>query len=105
MRDYILVISTVPGQKKGQDIARSLVENKLAACVSLSSACTSFYRWEGKISRDQEYMLFIKTREDIYPLLEKKLLELHPYEVPEIIALPVIGGSKNYLKWIEDSTL
>ena len=100
----LVVLSTVPDAEKGREIARALVEARLAACATLSSPCESYYWWEGKISQDKEWMLFIKTRTDLFSRLEEKLKSLHPYSVPEIIALPVTYGSAKYLDWIKEET-
>lgn len=104
MAKFILVLSTVPDREVGQEIARVLLEERLAACVTISAACESFYWWEQKISQDQEYILFIKTRDKLYPNLEERILEIHPYDVPEIIALPLNNGFPKYLDWITDET-
>jgi periplasmic divalent cation tolerance protein len=104
MKKYILVLTTVPVEKKGHQIAVKLVEERLAACVTMSSPCQSVYRWEGKVIKDQEYLLHIKTRASLYPRLEARLKELHPYDVPEIICLPIEKGSKKYLDWIDEET-
>jgi len=105
MFNSILVLSTVPDESQGRKIARALVEARLAACVTVSSACRSFYRWEGKISEDKEHMLFIKTKGVLYKKLEAKLKEMHSYTVPEIIVLPIVRGSKKYLDWLAAETL
>ena len=104
MNKYILVLTTVPDKKIGQEIARVLVGERLAACVTVSGACQSSYWWKKKISQDQEYILFIKTRGELYPNLEEKILEIHPYEVPEIIVLPLIHGYPKYFDWIAKET-
>ncbi|MFC2163459.1 divalent-cation tolerance protein CutA, partial [Acidobacteriota bacterium] len=104
MSEFILVISTVPNEEEGKTIAEKIVAERLAACVSLSSAVQSFYWWQGKISSDGEFMLFVKTRNDLYPKLEQRIRELHSYDVPEIIALPVCQGSQTYLDWIAKET-
>jgi len=104
MKRFILVLTTVPEEEIGQQIARVIVEERLAACVTVSSASQSFYRWKGKITNDQEYILFIKTRASVYDKLEARLKELHPYEVPEIIALPIERGSEKYLAWVGEET-
>jgi len=101
---YILVLSTVPDREIGQEIARVLLEERLAACVTISATCESFYWWEQKISQDQEYILFIKTRDKLYPNLEERILKIHPYDVPEIIALPLHKGFTKYLNWITEET-
>ena len=104
MTDYIVVLSTVPDEAKGYEIARKLVEARLAACVTVSAACRSFYWWEGKLTEDGEFLLIVKTKAVLYEKLEARLKELHPYSVPEIIALPVVKGSANYLAWLDAET-
>jgi periplasmic divalent cation tolerance protein len=102
--DAMLVLSTVPDEAKGLEIARALVGERLAACVTVSPRATSIYRWEGKVVEEGEFVLLIKTRALIYPRLEERLKALHPYKVPEIIALPIGRGSADYLRWIEAET-
>jgi periplasmic divalent cation tolerance protein len=104
MKKFILVLTAVPEEKKGHEIAEKLLEERLAACVTISSASQSFYWWEGKITKDQEYILFIKTKASAYDKLEARLIELHPYNVPEIIALPIERGSERYLGWLDEET-
>ena len=104
MSEHIIVFSTVPDEAKGREIARTLVEERLAACVTISAACRSFYWWEGKIADEGEFMLVIKTKAPLYPKLEEKLKGIHPYTVPEIIALPIVKGSKKYLDWLDAET-
>ena len=102
--EYIFVITTVPDEKSADKVALQVVESRLAACVSVSSPVRSFYWWEKKITQDKEFMLFIKTQIAHYPALEKKIKEIHPYQVPEIIALPVVRGFSDYLQWIDQET-
>jgi len=104
VNEYILVLTTVPDKKSGQEIAQVLVEERLAACVTVSGAAQSSYWWKNKISQDQEHILFIKTRGKLYSRVEEKILKIHPYEVPEIIALPLIQGYAKYLNWISKET-
>ena len=78
-------MTTVPDEEEGQKLARQLVMARLAACVTISAASNSYYWWQGKISEEKEYILFIKTQDSLFPELEKKLLQIHPYDVPEII--------------------
>jgi periplasmic divalent cation tolerance protein len=104
MTGFILVLTTVPEEKIGDEIGRILVEEKLAACVTVSAAARSFYRWEGKNCADKEYILFIKTRASLFERLEARIKALHPYKVPEIIALPIEKGSKDYLGWLDEGT-
>ncbi|MFO7640758.1 MAG: divalent-cation tolerance protein CutA [Candidatus Competibacteraceae bacterium] len=100
----LLILCTCPDQATAERIAEVVVEERLAACVNLVPGLTSVYRWEGQIQRDAELLLLIKTRAAIYPLLEARLHELHPYQTPEIIALPIQTGSAAYLDWIADNT-
>jgi periplasmic divalent cation tolerance protein len=103
--DPILVLTTVPDEARGRKIALKLVEERLAACVTVSAAARSFYRWEGRIADEEERILFVKTKAALYGRLEKELKALHPYTVPEIIALPIVAGSEAYLKWLSGETL
>jgi len=100
MTDFLVVLTTVPYERKGWDIAKILVEEKLAACVTVSPVSRSFYWWEDSISEDKECVVIVKTKAALYPRLEARLKEIHPYTVPEIIALPVVQGSEAYLKWV-----
>ena len=104
MTDFMLVISTVPNEDEGKAIAEKIVAERLAACVNISSAVNSLYWWQDSLSTDREFMLFIKTRRDLYPNLEQRIRELHSYKVPEIIGLPVYQGSQAYLDWIKKET-
>lgn len=104
MNEYLLVIATVPSKEEGKRIALKIVGERLAACCAVSSAVQSFYWWEEDISDDQEFMLFIKTRASLFSMLEERIKSLHSYQVPEIIALPISAGSKNYLDWIASNT-
>ena len=104
MNKYILVLTTVPDEKSGQKIAKQLVKERLSACVTVSAASESFYWWQGEISNEKEHILFIKTKAALFTNLEKKIKEIHPYEVPEIVALPFLEGSTKYLNWIEKET-
>jgi len=104
LNKYILVLTTVPDEKTGHTIAEQLVKERLSACVTVSAASQSFYWWQGKISNEKEHILFIKTKATLFTDLEKKIEEIHPYEVPEIVALPFLEGSTKYLSWIEKET-
>jgi periplasmic divalent cation tolerance protein len=104
MSGCIVVLSTVPDTDTGRRIARAILERRLAACVNISGPLESLYWWEGKIQQDPEHLLVIKTREELFPALEEAVRSLHPYDVPEIIALPVRQGSSAYLDWIGAET-
>jgi periplasmic divalent cation tolerance protein len=99
-----VVFVTCPSAEKAAEIARALVEERLAACGNVVSAIRSIYRWEGKVEDDAEALLVLKTAWDRFEALRARVLELHPYEVPEVIALPVEAGHAPYLAWIEAST-
>jgi periplasmic divalent cation tolerance protein len=96
----ILVLTTCPGSISAKKIAQDLVTEKLAACVNIIPGIQSYFSWVGKVDTANEHMLIIKTTPDAYDALEKRLKKLHPYELPEIIAVPIEAGSAAYLDWI-----
>jgi len=100
MNEYIQVATTVATEAQAQALARLLVENRLAACVQVVGPMTSHYRWQGKIEAAEEYLCLAKSLAALYPEIEAAIKASHPYEIPEIIALPVISGSKEYLAWL-----
>ena len=104
MEESCLILTTVPDEQTAKKLARNLVENRLAACVTATSPCDSFYRWEGKLTEDRELVLLIKTRTSLFSSVETMVNELHPYSIPELIALPIIRGSTPYLEWLIKET-
>lgn len=102
---HLLVLTTCPGSITAKKIANELVIEKLAACVQVIPGVQSFFRWVGKVNNSEEILLIIKTTSDRYPQLESKITALHPYELPEIVTLPISGGLEGYLKWIESNTV
>lgn len=104
MGGFIQVMSTVADRETAGRIAEKLVSEKLAACVQIAGPVKSVYRWEGKIENADEWQLIVKTRKDFRKKVETAIRSVHPYQVPEIIALPITGGGNDYLKWIHDST-
>ena len=102
-KQYIIALNTCPDKESAEDIARRLVENGLATCVNIVPAVQSIYRWQGKIEQDNEVLLIIKTRQDKFAPLEVLIREHHPYELPEIVAVPIDTSSKEYLNWIDQS--
>lgn len=98
--EFLLVITNVPDSACAAAIASALVERRLAACVNVLGACQSVYRWQGKVERADEIPLLIKTSAARYEELAAALVELHPYDVPELIAIPVIAGLPAYLDWV-----
>ena len=102
--DYIQVITTTDGQQNAEAIARALVEKRLAACVQVFGPLTSTYRWKGEIQTAQEWQCVAKGRRDAFGNIEATIRRLHPYQVPEVLALPVTAGSPDYLAWVENET-
>jgi periplasmic divalent cation tolerance protein len=102
--DYVLVLTTLPAHHDATAFARALVEARLAACVNLLPEMRSVYRWQGTIEEESERQLVIKTRLQRVPDLWARLDELHPYEVPEFIVVPIVDGSDAYLGWLSAST-
>ncbi|MEW5756771.1 MAG: divalent-cation tolerance protein CutA [Pseudomonadota bacterium] len=100
---YMVVFNTCPDRTTADALAQALVELNLAACVSILPGARSVYRWQGKIETAEEQLLMIKTRTDRYAEVERELKARHPYQVPEIIALPVTQGLAPYLSWIDDN--
>lgn len=98
--EIIIVFVTVPGLREGSRISRAILKSRLAACVNVIPGVQSMYQWEGKIVRDKEAMLVMKTTRLRYRELEQKIKKLHPYEVPEVIAIPLICGSSQYIEWV-----
>jgi|307.fasta_scaffold205970_1 periplasmic divalent cation tolerance protein len=103
MTDKRVVLTTASSQDEARRIANTLVERRLAACVNIVSKIDSIYRWKDKIEESQEFLLLIKTNQKEVADLRDAIKELHSYELPECIALPVDDGSEDYLKWIDDS--
>ncbi len=100
----LVVLVTCPTRQVGEKLGRALVEERLAACVNVVPGLTSIYRWQGKVCNDPEILLVIKTRRTCLRALICRVERLHPYSVPEIIALPLAGGSAPYLSWVREST-
>ncbi len=98
---HLVVYCTCPDRETAERIAGAVVEECLAACVNIVSGITSIYYWQGQKQRDAEHLLIIKTRGAVYTALETRIRRLHPYEMAEIIALPIVEGAKDYLAWID----
>lgn len=99
-----LVLTTCPDPATAESLASALVQDGLAACVNIVPSVQSFYRWKGELARDQECLLLIKTRSEVYPALEEAIRARHPYELPEVIAVPIEAGLAAYLAWIDSNT-
>ena len=100
----ILVFTNLPDQASAENLAKHLVENRLVACVNILAPCTSVYSWQEKLELSNEIPLLIKTTFDRYAELEAAILSVHPYELPEIIHVPITGGLPAYLNWVSEGT-
>ena len=103
--EAVLVITNLPDQEAARQLATKLVDERLAACVNILAACESVYRWQGKVETAQEFTLLIKTLSANYSKVEKTIRQCHPYELPEIIAVPVTAGLPAYLEWLATETI
>lgn len=102
--EFGIILVTTSSSEEGLNIARGLVDSRLAACVNIIAGLRSVYRWKGKIWDEGEFLLVIKTRMALFQQLENKIREMHSYEVPEIISIPITRGSEPYLNWLREST-
>lgn len=102
MSDYLLITTTTPTEQMAQQIAAELVEERLAACVQIHGPIQSVYRWQGKIEQASEWLCTIKSKREKFPHINQRILELHEYDCPEIVAVPIADGSKDYLQWIDE---
>jgi periplasmic divalent cation tolerance protein len=102
--EEIVVFITASDEEEASKISKALVETKLAGCVNIIKDIRSIYSWQGKIEDEKEVLMIVKTRKPLFDSLMKKVKELHSYAVPEIIALPIIQGSEDYLKWLKEVT-
>lgn len=103
MSEYLMVYSTFAGRTEAEAAAAELVDRRLVACAQVSGPVLSVYRWQGTTERSEEAALVLKTTRERYAEVEAALLKLHPYETPEIVAVPIIAGSARYLHWIDES--
>jgi periplasmic divalent cation tolerance protein len=100
----LLVFTNLPNETAALDLARALVDRRLAACVNVLNGCTSVYRWKDEVEQEQEVPVLIKTRAVRYEELQAAIRELHPYELPEIVAVPIVRGLPDYLDWVTEGT-
>lgn len=100
-KKFVQVVTTLASKEDADRLAHHLVEQRLAGCVQVGGPLTSFYQWQGKMEKDQEYQLQIKSRLDLYEILAEEIIKHHPYETPEILVLPIIAGSVDYLDWLD----
>jgi len=101
MSDYLQVITTTEKKDDAEAIARMLVERRLAACVQIVGPVTSVYRWQGRIETAEEFQVIAKSRRELFARIEQTITGAHPYDVPEILAVPVADGSRAYLAWVD----
>jgi len=104
MTDYIQVVTTTARREEADQIATTLVEERLVACAQIVGPIRSIYRWKGNIETSEEWQCWAKSRRGLYERVEQCVRRLHPYEVPEILAVPVVAGSASYLAWLEAET-
>jgi len=104
MTEYIIVLITAASEEEAARIGHAIVGERLAACVNISRSVRSIYRWQGLIEDQQEVLMIIKTKKSLFENLQARVKELHSYAVPEIIGLPVVEGSKQYLNWLGQET-
>ena len=104
MTDAIVVLCTCPNEASARELAHTLLNEKLAACVNLIPQVTSLYIWQGKLEESQEIQLVIKSRRTLFGILQQRIQAIHPYDVPEILALPVMTGNTAYLAWLQGQT-
>ncbi len=104
MTEAIVVLVTTPTPERAAEIARAVVGERLAACGNVVAGLRSVYRWEGEVQEDEEALLLLKTTRARFEALRERVLALHPYDVPEVIALPILAGSAAYLDWIDAET-
>jgi periplasmic divalent cation tolerance protein len=102
--ECVVVLITAPGEEAAAEIAEEIVRVKLAACVNIVRDVRSIYRWRGKTQDEEEVLMVVKTRRTLFPELMRRVKKLHRYEVPEIIALPIVEGSEDYLAWLKEET-
>ncbi|HYQ72838.1 MAG TPA: divalent-cation tolerance protein CutA [Gammaproteobacteria bacterium] len=101
--DLQIVLCTVPKRETAEMIADALVSEQLAACINILPGVTSVYRWQGAVEHSEELLLIIKTRKTAWPVLEARIQALHPYELPEIVAVPITTGEAEYIQWLKNS--
>jgi periplasmic divalent cation tolerance protein len=97
---YVIVMVTTASKQEAEKIAQRLLDERLIACANIIGPVSSLFHWSGKTEHAEEYLIFMKSRKDLFEKLEKAVKALHSYEVPEILVIPIVGGSKAYLDWL-----
>jgi periplasmic divalent cation tolerance protein len=103
MTDKIVVLTTCAVESDAERMARALIDGRLAACVNVVPGVRSFYHWKGETQSSQEFLLIVKTSRDLFGALRAEMEKLHPYELPELLALPVVAGAEDYLSWLQSN--
>lgn len=101
MNAYVIVIVTTASKQEAENIAQHLLKERLIACANVTGPVSSLFHWDGKLEQAEEYLIFMKSRKDLFEKLAATVKALHSYEVPEIVALPIVEGSKAYLGWLD----
>jgi len=101
MEEYIQVFTTTEKKEDAEKIAKVLIERRLAGCIQIVGPIVSTYWWKNNVEKAEEWLCFIKSKKTLYDELENAIKEIHPYETPEIIAIPIVCGSKDYLEWLK----
>jgi periplasmic divalent cation tolerance protein len=104
MSKIVVIFSTAGSLEEARKIGQTLVEEGLVACCNIVQSIESIFRWQGKLQNEREVLMIFKARDDSFDMVEKRIKELHSYEVPEVIAVPITQGSKNYLDWVIEET-
>lgn len=104
MSEFLQVVTTTETKEQAQRIAHAVVEKRLAACAQIVGPISSIYWWKEKVESAHEWMCVMKTRKELFDVLERAVREIHPYEIPEIVAIPIVAGSENYLEWLKSVT-
>jgi periplasmic divalent cation tolerance protein len=99
---YVIVMVTTSGKHEAEKIVQHLLDGQLIACANIVGPVTSIFHWSGKTEKSEEYLILMKSHQDLFKKLEEAVRALHSYEVPEILVLPVVDGSKEYLDWLDD---
>jgi periplasmic divalent cation tolerance protein len=102
--EALVVYITAPNEEEAAKIAKILVEERLAGCVNIVKDIRSIYSWQGKLEDEKEVLMIVKTRLELFSALTSKVKELHSYTVPEVIAMPIVDGSEEYIKWLKEAT-
>lgn len=98
---YLVILNTCPNKETATEVANTLIQRRLAACVNILPGLTSVYHWQGQIESEEEILLLIKSTQAAFDVVKDTICEIHPYELPEIVAVPLVGGLDTYLSWID----